>query len=208
MLIRHRGKAPVVDPTAYVAPNATLVGDVRIGARARVMYGAVLDAEGSSITIGEASIVAENAVLRATAVADTPHPVVIGDHVFIGPQTTLLGCDIGRCVYFGTGATVLQGARLGAGAVVAVGALVHANAVLPEEFFVAPMTVAVGNPVRVVSPDRVEEMTDAVRQVNFAASAFGIETDWEDRITRYEQIAEVRSREFAAHTNDEIITPG
>jgi carbonic anhydrase/acetyltransferase-like protein (isoleucine patch superfamily) len=172
------------------------------------MYGAVLDAEGSSITIGEATIVAENAVLRATAVADTPHPVVIGDHVFIGPQTTLLGCDIGRCVYFGTGATVLQGARLGAGAVVAVGALVHANAVLPEEFFVAPMTVAVGNPVRVVSPDRVEEMTDAVRQVNFAASAFGIETDWEDRITRYEQIAEVRSREFAAHTNDEIITPG
>lgn len=208
MLIRHRGKAPVVDPTAYVAPNATLVGDVRIGSRARVMYGAVLDGEGSSITVGEATIVAENAVLRATAVAGTPHPVVIGDHVFIGPQTTLLGCDIGRCVYFGTGATVLQGARLGAGSVVAVGALVHANALLPEEFFVAPMTVAVGNPVRVVSPDRVEEMTDAVRQVNFAAAAFGIEADWEDRITRYEQIAEVRGREFAAHAEDEVITPG
>jgi carbonic anhydrase/acetyltransferase-like protein (isoleucine patch superfamily) len=208
MLIRHRGRTPVVDPTAYVAPNATLVGDVRIGARARVLFGAVLDAEGSSIIVGEATIVAENAVLRATAVAGTPHPVVIGDHVFIGPQTTLLGCDIGRCVYFGTGATVLQGARLGAGAVVAVGALVHANTVLPEEFFVAPMTVAVGNPVRVVSPDRVEEMTEAVRQVNFAAAAFGVETDWEDRITRYEQIAEVRSREFAAHTDDEIITSG
>jgi carbonic anhydrase/acetyltransferase-like protein (isoleucine patch superfamily) len=208
MLIRHRGKTPVVDPTAYVAPNATLAGDVRIGARARVMYGAVLDAEGSSIMVGEATIVAENAVLRATAVAGTPHPVVTGDHVFIGPQTTLLGCEIGRCVYFGTGATVLQGARLGAGAVVAVGALVHANAVLPEEFFVAPMTVAVGNPVRVVSPDRVEEMTDAVRQVNFAAAAFGIDTEWEDRITRYEQIAEVRSREFAAHADDQVITSG
>lgn len=205
MEIRHRGVGPVVDPTAWVAPNATLVGDVRVGPRARVMYGAVLDAEGSSIEIGEATVVCENAVLRATAVAGTPHPVVLGDHVFVGPQTTLLGCEIGRCVYFGTGATVLQGARLGPGAVVAVGALVHANAVLPEAFFLAPMTVAVGDPVRVVSPDRVEEMTEAVRGVNFAAAAFGIDTDWEDRLTRYEQIAEVRVEEFGAHTDDTVI---
>lgn len=205
MEIRHRGAGPVVDPSAWVAPNATLVGDVRVGARARIMYGAVLDAEGSSIEIGEATVVCENAVLRATAVAGTPHPVVLGDHVFVGPQTTLLGCEIGRCGYFGTGATVLQGARLGPGAVVAVGALVHANAVLPEEFFLAPMTVAVGDPVRVVSPDRVDEMTEAVRGVNFAAAAFGIDTDWEDRLTRYEQIAEVRVEEFGAHTDDTVI---
>jgi carbonic anhydrase/acetyltransferase-like protein (isoleucine patch superfamily) len=202
MLIRHRGQVPQVDPTAYVAPTATLVGDVRIGPRARIMYGAVLDAEGSSVAVGEACVVAENAVLRATAVAGTDHPVTLADHVFVGPQTTLLGCTIGRCVYLGTGATVLQGARLGAGAVVAVGALVHANAVLPDEFFVAPMTVAVGNPVRVVSPDRVEEMTDAVRQLNFAAAAFGVDADWEDRIARYERITEVRVAEFAAHADD------
>ena len=205
MEIRHRGVAPVVDATAWVAPTATLVGDVRVGPRARVMYGAVLDAEGASIEVGEATVVCENAVLRATAVAGTPHPVVLGDHVFVGPQTTLLGCEIGRCVYFGTGATVLQGARLGPGAVVAVGALVHAKAVLPEAFFLAPMTVAVGDPVRVVSPDRVDEMTEAVRGVNFASAAFGIDTDWEDRLTRYEQIAEVRGAEFGAHAEDTVI---
>lgn len=205
MEIRHRGREPVVDETAWVAPTATLVGDVRVGPRARVMYGAVLDAEGASIEVGEATVVCENSVLRATAVAGTPHPVVLGDHVFVGPQTTLLGCEIGRCVYFGTGATVLQGARIGAGAVVAVGALVHAKAVLPGEFFLPPMTVAVDDPVRVVSPDKVEEMTQAVRDVNFAAAAFGIDTDWEDRLTRYEQIAEVRVEEFGAHADDTVI---
>src|SRR6266508_4902567 len=53
MLLRHRGREPTVDPSAFVAPTATLVGDVRAGPRARVMYGAVLDAEGSRVEVGE-----------------------------------------------------------------------------------------------------------------------------------------------------------
>lgn len=205
MLIRHRDRVPQVDPSAYVAPNATLVGDVRIGPRVRVMYGAVLDAEGAQIEVGEACVIGEHAVLRATAVGPRPHPVVLGDHVFVGPHTTLLGCLVDRCAYFGTGATVLHGARLHAGAVVAVGALVHANAVLPAEFFVPPMTVAVGDPVQVITPDRTEEMAAAVKGANFAATAFAVQTAWEDRINRYEKIAEVRVAEFAAHAADEIV---
>ncbi|WP_329584822.1 hypothetical protein OG298_00325 [Streptomyces sp. NBC_01005] len=93
MRIRHQGHVPQVHPTAYVAPVATLVGDVRIGPRARVMYGAVLDAEGSRIEIGEASVICENAVLRASAVAGE-QPVLLGDHVFVGPHATLLGCAV------------------------------------------------------------------------------------------------------------------
>ena len=53
MLVRHRGHDPAVDPSAFVAPTATLVGDVRVGPRARVMYGAVLDAEASRVEVGE-----------------------------------------------------------------------------------------------------------------------------------------------------------
>src|SRR5688500_18932161 len=113
MLIRHRGAEPTVDPTAYIAPTATVVGDVRIGPRARIMYGAVLDAEGAHIEIGEACVVAENAVLRATAVADPAYPVILGDHVFVSPQATLLGCRVERCAYLATGITILQGAYLG-----------------------------------------------------------------------------------------------
>jgi carbonic anhydrase/acetyltransferase-like protein (isoleucine patch superfamily) len=203
MLIRHRGAEPRVDPAAYVAPNATLVGDVRVGPHARILYGAVLDAEGSSVEVGESAIVAEHAVLRATAV--TGAPVRLGDHVFVGPHATVLGAELGRCAYLAAGVTVLHGARLGAGASVAVGALVHARTVLPEEFFVPPHTTVVGDPVRVLTPDRVEEVAAAIRAVGFADAAFGVRATWEDRIARYERVAEVRSAEFAAHAEDEIV---
>jgi carbonic anhydrase/acetyltransferase-like protein (isoleucine patch superfamily) len=205
MLIKHRGVAPSVDATAFVAPTATLVGDVRIGPRARIMYGAVLDAEGSRIRVGEACVVAENAVVRATAVGDTDRPVQLDDHVFVGPHATLLGCTLGRCVYVGTGATVLHAATVAAGAVIAVGALVHARTDVPSQFFVPPQTLVIGAPARILTPDRVDEVSVAIREANFAGAAFGIRAAWEDRITRYEQTAEVRVTEFGVHHDDEIV---
>ena len=207
MLIRHRGKEPSVDPSAFVAPTATLVGDVRIGPRARVLYGAVRDAEGSTVEVGEACVVSEHAVLRATAVGTVARPVVLGDHVFVSPHATLLGCLVDRCCYIATGATVLHGARLGAGCVVAVGALAHAGAVLPPEMFVPPMTVAIGDPARLYGPERPGELAEAIRGVNFARAAFGVDHEWTDRISRYERITEVRVEEYAAHLEDEIVDP-
>jgi carbonic anhydrase/acetyltransferase-like protein (isoleucine patch superfamily) len=207
MLLRHRGREPTVDPSAFVAPTATLVGDVRVGPRARVMYGAVLDAEASRVEVGECAIVCEHAVLRATAAAGTERPVVLGDHAFVGPHATLLGCHVGRCAYLATGVTVLHAARVGAGGSVAVGALVHAGAVVPDELFVPPNMLAVGDPVRLLPPDDPQALGEAVRSTGFAALAFGVEADWEDRIARYQRTAEVRSREFAAHADD-VVLPG
>jgi carbonic anhydrase/acetyltransferase-like protein (isoleucine patch superfamily) len=204
MLIRHRGATPVVDPTAYVAPNATLVGNVRVGAHARVMYGAVLDAEGAHVEVGPYTIVSEHAVRRATAVTDAA--VELGDHVFVGPHVTVLGARVGRCAYLAANATVWQLARLGAGASVAVGALVHARTVLPDEFFLAPHTTAVGDPVEVFGPDRSEELAAAIAGVGFADAAFGVCTAWTDRINRYREAAEVRSAEYAAHADDEVVS--
>jgi carbonic anhydrase/acetyltransferase-like protein (isoleucine patch superfamily) len=205
MLIRHRGITPSVDATAFVAPTATLVGDVRIGPRARVKYGAVLDAEGSHISVGDACVITEHAVLRATAVGDADRPVRLGDHVFLGPHATLLGCTLDRCVYVGTGATVLHEATVAAGAVIAVGALVHARTEVPPGLFVPPHTLAVGVPARILTPDRADEVAAAIREANFAAAAFGVQADWDDRITRYEQTGEVRVTEFGAHRGDEIL---
>lgn len=204
ILIKHRGAAPAVHPGAYVAPTATLVGAVRVGPRARVMYGAVLDAEGSFIEVGEASVVCEQAVLRASAASGTDQPVLIGDHVFVGPHATVLGATVGRCAYLATGATVLQAARLGAGAVVAVGGLVHAGTAVPDEYFVAPHSVALGDPVRVLAPGD-PALPGAIRDVGFARVAFGVDLPWTDRISRYERSAEVRVAEFAAHRDDEVL---
>jgi carbonic anhydrase/acetyltransferase-like protein (isoleucine patch superfamily) len=206
MRIRHRGHEPWVHPTAFVAPTATLVGDVRVGPRARVMYGAVLDAEASRIEVGECAVICENAVLRGSAAAGDEQPVLLGDHAFVGPQATLLGCRVGRCAYLATAVTVLQSAELGAGASVAVGAFVHARTVLPAEFFVPPHMLAVGDPMRLLAPGD-PEVPVAIRDVGFARAAFGVDAEWTDRIARYERTAEVRAAEFAAHADDEVV-PG
>jgi carbonic anhydrase/acetyltransferase-like protein (isoleucine patch superfamily) len=204
MLIRSRGNEPAVDVSAFVAPTAALVGWVAVGPRARVMYGAVLDSEASRVEVGECAIVCENAVLRATHVGDADLPVAVGDHAFVGPHATLLGCAVEPACYVATGATVLQGATIGSGAVVAVGALVHANSVVPSEFFVPPNTVVVGDPLEVYAPGD-EGLPEAIRSANFAQTAFGVRTAWENRVARYRETAEVRSEEFGAHLGDVIL---
>ena len=68
-----------------------------------------------------------------------------------------------------------------------------------------PHTTAIGDPVEVFTPDRVDEVARAIRDVGFASAAFGVEAVWEDRIARYERVAEVRSAEFAAHEGDEVV---
>jgi carbonic anhydrase/acetyltransferase-like protein (isoleucine patch superfamily) len=205
MFIKHRGVEPVVDSSVFVAPTAVLVGNVHVGPRSRIMYGAVLDSEGSSIEVDECTIICENAVLRATASGNEDHPVVIADHVFVAPHTTLLGCTVESCAYIATGVTVLQGAIIHSGAAVAVGALVHANTVIPSEFFVPPNAIAVGDPVKLYSPDERETLARAIQSVGFAKTAFGVEAQWEDRLSRYRQSTEIRSQEFESHFDDVVL---
>ncbi len=98
MLIVHREKRPRVHATAWVAPNATVCGDVTIGAHSRVLFGAVLVAQGGSVEIGRHCIVMENAVVRGTA----RHPLRVGDHVLIGPRASLSGCTVEENAFLAT----------------------------------------------------------------------------------------------------------
>lgn len=205
MLIKHRGFEPALDSSVFLAPTAVAVGRVQVGPRSRIMYGAVLDSEGSRIEIGECAVICENAVLRATASGDVEYPVLIGDNVFISPQATLLGCTVESCAYIATGATVLQGATIQSGAVVAVGAFVHAKTVVPGKFFVPPNTIAIGDPIKLYSPDEKEALTNAIKSIGFAQIAFGVEAQWEDRLLRYKQTTEVRSKEFESHFDDVVL---
>jgi carbonic anhydrase/acetyltransferase-like protein (isoleucine patch superfamily) len=168
------------------------------------MFGAAISSEGSAIEIGECSIICENAVIRASAVGDREYPVILGDHVFVSPHATLIGCTVERCSYIATGATVLQGAVVRAGAAVAVGAFVHAGTVVPAGAFIPPNAVAVGDPADVFGPDQREELAEAIKNLGFARIAFGVEAGWEDRLTRYEQVTEIRGREFKKHFDDVI----
>jgi len=90
MLLEHQGKRPHTHETAYIAPTATVCGDVTIGAESRVLFGAVLVPEGGPVTIGGHCIIMEQALLRGTA----RHPVRLADHVLVGPHAHLSGCTV------------------------------------------------------------------------------------------------------------------
>jgi len=205
MIIKHRGIEPTIDPSAYVAPTAAIIGDVKIGAHAKVMFGAVTNSEGSRICIGENVIISENVVIRATAAGNKDHPINIGDNVFIGPHSTILGATLEPCSYIATGATVLQGAKICSGAVITVGALIHANTLIPKDFFVPPNMIAIGDPVQLFSPDQKQEIGKAIVSVGFAHVAFNIETSGKSRAEIYKETTLVRSKEYEAHFSDKII---
>jgi carbonic anhydrase/acetyltransferase-like protein (isoleucine patch superfamily) len=205
ILIKHRKIEPKVDPSVFLAPTAVLIGNVKVEKRSRIMYGSVLDSEGSKIEVGECSIICENAVIRATASGDKDYPVIIGDNVFISPHSTLIGCKVETCCYIATGATVLQGATIHSGAAVAVGALVHANSVVPSNYFIPPNTIAIGDPLTLYSPDEKEQLANAIKSLNFVKTAFNVDAQWEDRYSRYRQVTEIRSIEFEKHFDDELI---
>jgi carbonic anhydrase/acetyltransferase-like protein (isoleucine patch superfamily) len=205
MIINHRGVAPSIDSTVFIAPTAVIAGNVQVGPRSRIMYGAVIDSEASAVEIGECSIICENAVIRATKIEDTNHTVQIGEHVFISPHATLLGCSVESHAYIATGATVLQGAEVGSGAVVAVGALVHANTKIPPGFFLAPNTIALGDPIKVYRPGDKDAVVDAIKSLAFTKIAFGVDPQPEDRVATMTRVTEIRSKEFKSHFNDIIL---
>lgn len=105
MLLEHRGERPRIHESAYVAPTATICGDVTVGANSRVLFGAVVTAEGGAVEIGAECIVMENAVVRGTP----KHPVRIGDHVLVGPRAYLTGCTVEDNVFLATGSAVFNG---------------------------------------------------------------------------------------------------
>lgn len=207
MIIKHRGVEPRLDESVYIAPTAVICGNVTVAAQARVMFGAVIDSESSGVEIGACSIICENAVVRATKVEGVNHPVRIGDHVFISPHATLLGCQLASHAYIATGATVLQGAQVGKGAVVAVGALVHAGTKIPDGFFLAPNSIAIGDPPNIYSAGDQEAVVDAIKSIAFTKIAFGVTPRPEDRVATMTRATEIRSMEFEKHFDDIILNP-
>jgi len=119
---------PQIDPSAWVADNATLIGHVTLGPGASVWYGAVLRGDNEPIVIGARSNVQENSVLHT----DPGRPLTVGDDVTIGHQVMLHGCRIGDGSLIGIQAVLLNGAVIGRGSLVGAGALVTEDKVFPD----------------------------------------------------------------------------
>ncbi len=196
MLLEHRGETPDIHESAYIAPTATICGDVRIGANSRVLFGATVAAEGGPVDIGENCIIMENAVLRGTG----PHPLRIGEHVLVGPRAYLTGCTVKENVFLATGITIFNGAELGAGTEVRINGVVHIMTVLPPESLVPIGWVAVGDPAEMFSPDEHEAIWEIQKPLNFPEVVFGLERAPPD--TLMPQLTRRYSQALEAHHDD------
>jgi carbonic anhydrase/acetyltransferase-like protein (isoleucine patch superfamily) len=144
-----RGKQPKVDPTAFVADTATIIGDVEIGARASIWFGAVVRGDVFHIRIGEETSIQDNSVIHVT---HDRYPTIVGAKVTVGHAVTLHGCTVGdRCI-IGMGAILLDQAVIGDRCIVGAGALVTPGTKIP------PGHLAVGSPARPKRPLTDDEL--------------------------------------------------
>lgn len=138
-------RLPRIDPTAFVAPGARVVGDVTLGAHASVWFNAVLRGDSARVFVGEDSNIQDGAVLHT----DEGSPCLVGARCTVGHRAIVHGCRIGADTLVGMGAVVLSNAVIGAGSLVAAGALIPQGKEFPER------SLIVGAPGRLV-----RELTD------------------------------------------------
>ena len=157
MIYALDGVAPEVDPEAWVAPGAHVMGRVVLGPGVGVWFGAVLRGDNEPIVVGEATNIQENAVLHT----DMGFPLTIGRDCTIGHKAMLHGCTIGEGTLIGMGAVVLNGARIGRGCLIGACALITEGKEIPDGSLVMG------------SPGRVVRQLDEAARARLLASAAG-----------------------------------
>jgi len=118
---------------AWIAPNATVLGDVRIGAKSSVWYQSVLRGDINYIEIGKCTNLQDGVIGHLS----DDHPLIVGDYVTIGHGAVIHACEIGDECLIGMNATILDGAIIGKQSIVAAGTVVPSGMVVPEGSLVA-----------------------------------------------------------------------
>ena len=127
------GREPRIADEAWVAPGATIIGEVTLEPGASVWYGAVVRADNAPILIGRDSNLQDN----VSAHVDPEYPLTVGARVSVGHNAVLHGCTIEDDVLVGMSATIMNGARVGSGSLIAAGALITQGTVIPPRSLVA-----------------------------------------------------------------------
>eukprot|EP00756_Hemistasia_phaeocysticola_P046168 Hpha_TRINITY_DN19936_c0_g1::TRINITY_DN19936_c0_g1_i1::g.93665::m.93665 len=133
-------KAPTVHETAWVAPNAAVIGDVQLEANTSVWFSATLRGDCEKITIGEGTNIQDGSVLHA----DHGIPLTVGKNVTVGHMVMLHGCEIGDDSLIGIGAVILNRTKIGKNC------LIGANSFIPEGKVIPDNSLVMGSPGKVV----------------------------------------------------------
>jgi len=150
-LLEFDGKKPNIHPSCYVAPNATIIGDVILGEGSSVWLNAVIRGDVNKIAIGARTSVQDNCVVHVTRET----PTIIGDGVIMGHGAIAHACTVGNHVLIGMGAAVLDKASIGDWVIVAAGAVVTEKAVIPSKSLVAGIPAKV---IKSLSPQHMERI--------------------------------------------------
>jgi gamma-carbonic anhydrase len=152
MIRTYLGRAPQIAATAYIDPQAVVIGDVVIGEHSSVWPCAVLRGDVNFMRIGSRTNIQDGSVLHV--MRDT-NPLILGDNVTVGHAVVLHGCTIESRCLIGMGSIILNGAKIGAGSIIAAGTLV------PERTIVLPGSLFMGQPGklrRALTPEDLESI--------------------------------------------------
>lgn len=153
------GLKPEIHSDTFIADNATIIGDVRIGKGSSIWYGAVLRGDIESITIGEFTNVQDNSVIHT----ETSTPTKIGNYTVIGHNAIVHGCTIGNNCLIGMGAIILNRAVIGDNCIIGAGALVSEGKTIPPNSLVLGVP---GKVIREVTDEEIEGIKNNALRYN------------------------------------------
>lgn len=163
----YRGRHPVYAKSVFLAPTATLLGNVTIGPDSSIWYGSVLRGDVMPIKIGARSNIQDLTVAHGTS---GKYAVTVGDEVTVGHRAILHGCNIGNLCLIGMGAVILDGVNVGEGAIVAAGAVVPPGMEVPPGKLVAGVPAKI---IRDVTPEERQGITDSAKRYIELALSYG-----------------------------------
>jgi carbonic anhydrase/acetyltransferase-like protein (isoleucine patch superfamily) len=167
-ILPYDGKSPSIAPSAWLAPGAVVVGDVRIGEGSSVWFQSVVRGDVNHVRIGARTNIQDLSMVHVTG---GTHPCLVGDDVTVGHRVVLHGCTVGDRCLVGIGAIVLDGAVLEPESMVGAGALV------PPGFVVPSGKLVLGAPAKVrrdlTAEERAFFLDSAARYARYAATYRG-----------------------------------
>jgi carbonic anhydrase/acetyltransferase-like protein (isoleucine patch superfamily) len=165
MIYELDGKRPQIDPTAWVAPGAHVIGNVTLSSDASIWFGTTIRGDNDPIMVGQGSNIQENCVLHT----DIGYPLTIGVNCTIGHKAMLHGCTIGDNSLIGMGATVLNGAVIGKNCLIGAGSLITEGKVIPDGSLVMG---APGKVVREMETAAIQSLTESALHYQQNAKRF------------------------------------
>ena len=140
MISKFEDKFPVIHPTAFVAENSTVIGDVEIGEDSSIWFGSVVRGDVNYIRIGERTNIQDNCVIH---VSGGTHPTVLGNEITVGHRVLLHGCTVDDRCLIGMGAILMDGVHVGEECLVGAGSPLTPGTIVP------PRSLVIGSPARV-----------------------------------------------------------